>query len=178
MGEHDDKVFMKQFGGIIAGLVIVTILIIIIAVGNDNQEEGTNPSKAKLAAERVEPVGSVRTELPDPKSVAGPVEVGPVTVDLADNAEVLPASDAAEAGAGAIDGAALYASACAACHMAGVAGAPVPGADSMAERAAKGVEAVVAAAIAGVGPIMQPKGGRADLSDEEIRAIVEHMLAQ
>lgn len=187
MGEQDDKVFLKRFSGIIAGLVIVTILIIIIAVGYEKDNSEDNPSKAILAEERVAPVAGVRTDAP--KTIAGPV-----TVEVADNVELQSPQDpvneeiaeestapaesqdtASEAG---IDGAALYASACSACHMAGVAGAPVPGTDGMAERAAKGLDAVVEAAIVGVGPIMQPKGGRTDLSDEEIRAIVEYMLEQ
>lgn len=182
MAEHDDKVFLKRFSGIIAGLVIVTILIIIIALGNDTEDPGSNPSKAILAEKRVAPVSGVRTEIPKTTE-------GPVIVEVAENVVLQPSqepdssetaeeSSAPAASTAGIDGAALYAGACAACHSAGVAGAPIPGTDSMAERAVKGLDAVVAAAIAGVGPIMQPKGGRADLSDEEIKAIVEHMIAQ
>ena len=172
MGEHDDKVFLKRFGGIIAGLVIVTILIIIISVGSDRTEPGANPSRQALAAERVAPVGGVRTELPAAEPT--PVETAPEpAADQAVGEEAVAA--AADTG---IDGAAIYTGACSACHATGAAGAPVPGSEAWAERVAQGAEALVANAIAGVGPIMQPKGGRADLSDEEVRAAVEHMLAQ
>ena len=179
MGEHDDKVFMKRFGGIIAGLVIVTILIIIIAVGNDRQaEEGANPSRETLAAERVAPVGAVRTELPALEPA--PAETAPVeaAVDetVADSAAEVADEAPAVADSG-IDGAAIYNSACMACHASGAAGAPIPGSDAWAERAAKGADALVASAINGLG-IMPPKGGRADFSDDDIKAAVDYMLAQ
>jgi cytochrome c5 len=163
MGDHDDKVFLKRFSGIIAGLVIVTILIIIIAVGNDSQEEGNNPSREALAEQRIQPVGNVRTSLPAAQPDPAPVVTeDPGTVAMVDTG---------------IDGEAIYNSTCLACHLSGAAGAPIPGSDAWAERAAKGADALTATAISGIG-IMPPKGGRMDLSDEEIRAAVDHMLAQ
>lgn len=173
MGEHDDKVFMKKFGGVIAGLVIVAVLLIIIALGNQKSEEGLNPSREALTAERVAPVGAVRTELPAPEAVpAETVAETPMEVVTEDPGDAVPTAEVA------IDGEAIYMGACSACHMAGVAGAPVPGSDVWAERATQGIDALVANAIAGVGPIMQPKGGRADLSDEEVAAAVEFMNEQ
>ncbi len=76
-----------------------------------------------------------------------------------------------------MDGAAIYAQVCQACHMTGAAGAPVPGQDSWTERVGKGADVLTASAINGIG-LMPPKGGRMDLSDEEIKAAVDHMLAQ
>ena len=68
MGDHDDKVFLKRFSGIIAGLVIVTILIIIIATFRDEGPgQENNPSRLAMAAERIAPVAGVRTELPAPE---------------------------------------------------------------------------------------------------------------
>jgi cytochrome c5 len=169
MGEHDDKVFLKRFSGIIAGLVIVTVLIIIISTFREevpNVED--NPSRLALAAERIAPVAGVRTELPA-ASAEEPAAEEPV--QMADAGTVLPAA------AGAIDGAAIYQQTCQACHMTGAAGAPVPGTEAFSERAAKGVDALVASAVDGLG-MMPPKGGRMDLDDAQIRAAVEHMLAQ
>jgi len=69
----------------------------------------------------------------------------------------------------------IYNTVCMACHAAGVAGAPIPGSDAMKERlAAKGLDGLVASAIAGLN-VMPPKGGRPDLSDADIRAAVEFM---
>jgi len=59
--------------------------------------------------------------------------------------------------------------------LTGAAGAPIPGSDAWGERAAKGLDTLSASAINGIG-VMPAKGGRADLSDDEIRAAVEHML--
>lgn len=76
------------------------------------------------------------------------------------------------------DGEALYASApCAACHAAGVAGAPKIGdAEAWGPRIDKGKEALYASAINGIGA-MPPRGG-SGLSDAEIKAIVDYMVSQ
>ena len=166
MGEHDDKVFLKRFSGIITGLVIVTILIIIIAVGYDSGDSDDNPSRASMAAERVTPVADVRTDLPAEPASEVTEAPGPVSEETTEVA--------AEA---AIDGAAIYAQVCQACHLTGAAGAPIPGGDGWAERAAKGIDTLTASAVGGMG-VMPPKGGRMDLSDDAIRAAVQHMLDQ
>ena len=164
MRELDDRVFIKRFSGIIAGLVIVTILIIVISVSTDSLEPGLNPSREILAAERVAPVAAVRTELPE--SDAAPVAT------ISENATL----QSAEVNAG-IDGGAIFGSNCGACHLSGVAEAPIPGSEAWAERAANGIDSLTANAIAGMG-VMPPKGGRLDLSDDEVRAAVEYMMAQ
>lgn len=161
MGENDDKVFMKRFSGIIAGLMIVTILIIVIAVGYDRTDPLANPSRVAMAAERVKPVASVRTELPPAPAQVVVIEApAPNVVAVAT-----------------IDGGAIYNQVCMACHLSGAAGAPIPGSDAWAERAAKGIDVLTASAVNGIG-IMPAKGGRMDLSDDEIRASVQHMLDQ
>lgn len=80
--------------------------------------------------------------------------------------------------ASAADGKAVYAQACAACHAAGVAGAPKTGDKAAwAVRAANGRDALLAAVIKGKGS-MPPKGGNAALSDDEAKAAVNFMLDQ
>ncbi len=71
----------------------------------------------------------------------------------------------------------LYTGTCLACHSTGVAGAPKVG-DSAAwqPRLAKGLDALAESAIAGKGA-MPPKGG-SSYSAEQIRAVVEYMLAE
>ena len=170
MGDHDDKVFIKRFSGIIAGLVIVTILIIIISTFREKAPSAEdNPSRLAMTTERVAPVAGVRTELPAPD--AAPV----ATVTAAAEPVEVAVEDAGVTGG--IDGEAIYAQACQACHMTGAAGAPIPGSDLWAERVEKGADELSASAISGIG-MMPPKGGRMDMSDDEIRAAVEHMLAQ
>lgn len=169
MGNQDDRVFMKRFSGIIVGLVIVAALLIVIASFSEMvPEEGANPSRVAEAGKRTAPVGAVRTELPAETAAAEPPVPEPAT------AAAEPAETAAAAN---VDGSAVFASGCQACHLTGAAGAPIPGTDPWKERAAKGLEALAASAINGIGT-MPPKGGFVHLSDAEVTAAVEHMLAQ
>ena len=70
----------------------------------------------------------------------------------------------------------VYQKACAACHAEGVAGAPKTGdVAGWAARIEKGPEALIQAAINGVGT-MPAKGGMADLTDEEVAAAVNFMI--
>lgn len=76
------------------------------------------------------------------------------------------------------DGKAVYASACAACHTAGVAGAPKLGDKAIwAVRLKTGTEALYASAIKGKG-IMPAKGGNMALADADVRASVDYLIAQ
>jgi S-disulfanyl-L-cysteine oxidoreductase SoxD len=76
----------------------------------------------------------------------------------------------------------VYNSACIACHAAGVAGAPVVGdAGQWADRIAQGMETLARHAIEGYtgsAGYMPPKGGRLDLSDEEVTSAVEYMVGE
>lgn len=70
----------------------------------------------------------------------------------------------------------LYKQACAACHVAGVAGAPkFADKAAWAPRIATGMDALVAAVIAGKG-IMPAKGGAAGASDADLRAATQYMV--
>ena len=71
-----------------------------------------------------------------------------------------------------------YRTACAACHMSGAAGAPKTG-DKAAWKAriAAGMDTMVTNAIKGKGA-MPPKGGRPNLTDAQIKAVVEYMVAE
>jgi c(7)-type cytochrome triheme protein len=80
--------------------------------------------------------------------------------------------------AGAQTGKALYDKVCAGCHAAGVIGAPKPGdAEAWKPRLAKGMDTVVRNAINGTPRGMPPKGGRAELTDAQIRSVVDFMVA-
>lgn len=73
-----------------------------------------------------------------------------------------------------------YESKCSACHGFGIAGAPRLGdtADWQA-RIAKGMDVIYSNAINGFTGntgIMPPKGGFTDLSDDQIKAIVDYMV--
>lgn len=71
----------------------------------------------------------------------------------------------------------VYTAACAACHTTGALNAPMLGdAGAWAPRIAQGNELLYSHAINGINA-MPAKGGNASLSDEEVIAAVDHMVA-
>lgn len=88
-----------------------------------------------------------------------------------------PAAPAASAAA-VVDGKGVYEANCAACHAAGVAGAPKFGDKAAwAPRLQAGNEALYASALKGKGA-MPAKGGNAGLSEAEVKAAVDYMAGQ
>lgn len=72
-----------------------------------------------------------------------------------------------------------YMASCFACHSTGAAGAPKVGAGNAAEwapRLEKGMDAVVANSIKGVNA-MPPKGLCFTCTDDDLRAVIEYMVA-
>ena len=80
------------------------------------------------------------------------------------------------------DGKADYELKCTACHGFGVAGAPKLGdKENWAPRISKGIEQLYENAIKGFtgeAGVMPAKGGFVDLSDDQIKAIVDYMVEQ
>ena len=80
------------------------------------------------------------------------------------------------------DGESIYQANCAACHQEGVAGAPKLDDQTVwAERIEKGIDGMVELVISGIQGytgVMPPRGGNPNLSDEDIRAAVEYMVAE
>jgi cytochrome c5 len=85
------------------------------------------------------------------------------------------AAAAVVAGGAARTGVEVYDTKCALCHTAGVSGAPKFGTADWTERGAKGIDALLATAISGVGA-MPAKGLCTDCSDEELQGAIEHMV--
>lgn len=159
---HEDGVFMKRFGLILLGLAGFTVVIIVFALYLHNQlVPSENPIREQVKLARIQPVAGV---------YAG--ETGRAQVAAASQTAALPA-----AFGGSTDPVQIYNNVCAACHTAGVAGAPKLEAAEWTVRAAQGIDTLVDHATNGIG-IMPAKGGRADLSDEQVRVTVEWMLSQ
>ena len=104
---------------------------------------------------------------------------------LADPDEAAPMQDAPAAPpvAAAMTGQQVYNAVCIACHAPpGVGGAPALGdGNAWAGRVAQGMEALIEHALNGYSGstgIMPRKGGRTDLSDEEIIGAIEYMVGQ
>ncbi len=79
-------------------------------------------------------------------------------------------------------GESVYKKTCALCHAAGVAGAPKPGDKAeWAARIAQGDETLYKHAIEGFTGekgMMPPRGGGSSLSDDEVKAAVDYMVAK
>ncbi|MDQ5768883.1 c-type cytochrome [Thiothrix subterranea] len=91
----------------------------------------------------------------------------------ADAATDAPAADAAK-----IDGEKVYKGLCMSCHDAGVAGSPKLGDKAAWEpRIATGMDALYESSLKGKG-VMPAKGGNPALSDDEVKAAVDYMVAQ
>jgi len=85
-------------------------------------------------------------------------------------------------GAAAADGEAIYNQACMACHAQGVAGAPKLGdTEAWVARIDKGMDTLYDHSINGFqgeAGVMPPKGGFANLSDDEVKAAVDYMVEE
>ena len=166
MSEQDDKIFMKRFSLVIVGLAVFALLIIFFAINvNDKLEGSGNPMQDVAKVDRIEPVFGV---------YAG--DTGRAAAQAAAE-EAAGSQQQQVAFEGSTDGEMIYNNVCQACHMAGAAGAPQLVADQWTDRLPQGEDTLVQHAIDGIGA-MPAKGGRSDLTDEQVRASVEYMLAQ
>ena len=147
---HTDSSFLRNMVIIIVALVVFMVLIIIAAnwlsSGSTNIQE--DPMVQEAIEQRIAPVGQVNT------------------------GAVAPAA----AAAGPVDGKAIYEQACFACHGTGAAGAPKFG-DKAAwgPRIDKGLDTLYSHALNGFNA-MPPRGGRADLDDDSVKAAAKYMI--
>lgn len=122
-------------------------------------------STAASVAERIKPIGQVSV---------GSTATQPAPVE---NATV-----AAVASPPARNGQQVYQASCFVCHGAGIAGAPKLGDKGQwAKRIAKGDGSLYASAVNGMqgtAGAMPAKGGNPSLSDAEVKAAVDYMVAQ
>jgi cytochrome c oxidase subunit 2 len=158
--------------------------IVVIAMEQDKFAEWAKTHRTAAAA------GATMTDAPvgsgDSAAVAAPTaaEAAEPAAQAAAPMQVAAAETkkkekpAAAGGAAKIDGAKVYNGLCMACHAAGIAGAPKVG-DKAAWKAriAQGMPTLYEHANKGI-RAMPAKGGNAALSDAEVNAAVDHMVAQ
>ena len=149
---------------------IAAIFTIIHFVAGGDKSRASAAMSDKAVAARIKPVGST----PDIEKGPSPLVPAPAPV-----AVVAAAADTGAAAApSAPNGKALYDANCQACHAAGVAGAPKLGDKAgWAPRMGVGVAALQASAIKGKNA-MPPKGGNLSLSDADVKAAVDYLVAQ
>jgi cytochrome c5 len=154
-----------------AALIVGILLLAQFAVGAYGARSMKNdPAMSpEQVAKRLAPVAvvSIDPNAPPPAAAAAAPAVAAVTVPAA-------ASKTASAGG---SGKATYDSVCTVCHAAGVAGAPKFGDKAAwAPRIKTGADALHASALKGKGA-MPPKGGNPALSDADVQAAVDYMVA-
>ena len=153
--------FMLVVGILLGVAVGLFFLARMIAIDTQGQYVLADPTVRAEIEKRIEPVGKV--------ILAGSEELAA--------AQAMPV--AAEQVAAPMTGPQIYNATCSLCHMPGNAvNAPALGdAAAWAPRVAQGRELLNQHALQGLNA-MPPKGGRPDLSDEEILATVDYMLEQ
>lgn len=169
-----EKRYAKK-AGIILGMSAALMLFFfaLVAHHNDIGEQVRQHRSAPLAAgstvaERIKPVAELSVASAQPQSEPAksePAKKGAV-------AEAPPARDGKQ----------VYQATCVACHGAGIAGAPkVADKGQWAKRIAKGVGTLYGSAVNGVqgsAGAMPAKGGNPALSNAEVKAAVDYMVAQ
>jgi cytochrome c5 len=153
---------------IILGLGVVLMLFIFVLVAHHRdipdriQQHRGALGTGSSVDERIKPVGQV--DVAAEKTPQEPVKIA---------AAVSPPGR---------DGQQVYQASCVACHGAGIAGAPKLGDKGQwATRIAKGADTLYTSAVNGVqgsGGAMPAKGGNPALSDAEVKAAVDYMVAQ
>ena len=163
-----DQKFFDMYSLVLGVLGAVALGLIVLAMKMSDLTQGvytrdTDEYQAAVS-ERIRPFGSVY--MPDEEIEA--------------TRPVVQATDTPEPVATVMTGPQVYNSACNNCHGAGIGGAPKVGdVAAWADRIAKGMDTLNDHAINGFqgeAGIMIAKGGRMDLSDEEVIAAVEYMV--
>ena len=173
---------------LLGGLAIVTLLTSPVL--------HATPTQAELIAERLRPVGRVvvsaeqdALEASSAEAAAAADEGEPAATPVessavAPAAQPTPPRPAATGsyqvpeGIDMAAGEAVYVAACIVCHAQGVAGAPRFGDTALwNERVNRGWDALAHSVLNGLGA-MPPKGGRIDLSDEDILNAMAYMIAE
>lgn len=166
--QSHDQSFFNVFMVVMGILIGITLVLVVLAraIGGDPQLAWVKQEPDYVAAidSRIRPVG--RVALPGDE----PGEAAPAVA-------AVPAPAAAP-----LSGEQVYNAACFACHGSGVGGAPKLGdAAAWKPRVGQGAATLNKHALEGYqgsAGYMPPKGGRVDLSDDEIIAAVDFMVGE
>ena len=160
---------MKKSYSIILGIGALLMLFIFLLVGHHRDI----PDRVRLDRGPLLGTGSSVTERIKP--------VAQVSLASAETQRE-PVKSAAVAPSPSRNGQQVYQTTCVACHDAGIAGAPKLGDKGQwAKHVAKGLNALYASALNGVqgsAGAMPAKGGNPGLSNAEVRAAVDYMVAR
>jgi len=165
-----DQKFFDNYSLVIGILAAFALAILVLALKMSDLTQGVytrdNDEYQAKVAERIRPIGQVYLPGEELESAAPTVETA-----------VAPAPVVTV-----LSGPQVYNSACLACHGPGIGGAPILGdAAAWEARIAQGTDVLKEHAISGyTGELgfMPAKGGRVDLSDQEIADAVDYMIGE
>ncbi len=184
MSKHG-QTFLDRYMVFIVILIGVAMLLVMFGDLFWERTQQDDPAAQAALEKRIRPVGRVALDgEPEsaPATAPAPASAAEISAEPAPPAEAIPEPAADPVAATEPDGQAVYQNACIACHATGAGGAPLLG-DTAAwpDRIAQGRDVLVDHAIngfTGSAGVMLPKAGRADLSDEEVTAAVDYMIAK
>lgn len=170
MQKNHDLEFLKRFSMVIGFLALVTAGLMVGAYFlHQSIPQEISPTAAKKTQARIAPAGAV---------YAGATGAA---AQAAAQAAALASASSKQAYGGTLDGAVIYQNLCGACHTNGVGKAPTLDHPHWDARIAQGKDTLYKHAIEGYtgpdGGIMPPKGGNPGLTEEQIHATVDWMLA-
>lgn len=162
MSATQPETFSPRNITVLGGLLLLAVFIGEVVIGPKHEGEVTVEVIDTLddIAMRIRPVVTL-DDIRNPKAAPAGGAGMPAASAATDSASMTPEQ--------------LYQGACLACHTTGAAGAPKIGdAAAWSERGAKGLDALVASAINGIGA-MPPRGG-SQYGDDQVRAVIEYIL--
>jgi cytochrome c5 len=156
-------------------IILIALIAHLATLSVDSAVDNPGMSEEAIA-KRLRPVGEVAmmTEEERKARAAAAKVAPPLPPQPAASAQAAAPVQSAAGDAG--KGKTVYDSACAACHAAGVAGAPKFGDKAAwAARIKSGMDTLYASALKGKGA-MPSKGGNPGLGDAEVKAAVDYMV--
>lgn len=164
-----DQKFFDNYSLVIGVLAAICLGFFVLAMEMSKRTQGAFTSAAEeyltTVSLRLEPFGQVNLPGDD------------LTPDGPQSAATAPTPVAAT-----LTGPQVYNEACIACHGSGIGGAPtLADAGGWEERVAQGIDILRQHAVEGYtgsAGYMPPKGGRLDLSDDEVYGAVDYMVSE
>jgi len=157
-----DSVFFRNFALFTVALTVLTIVLILIGRYVHHSAIGDQSGQVDRSTvqKNIQPVATVNT---DPNATSPTPEVAVSEAPFG----------------GSVDGQVIYDNVCMACHTTGAGGAPQLVHAEWDARVEQGIDTLYKHAIEGFTGdkgLMPAKGGRSDLTDEQVKASVDYMI--
>jgi cytochrome c5 len=170
MSQEQDRIFFRNYLIVLGLLALMIVIFLLAARAIGAQRGGLDAQRTAQVSEATKPVGQVRMAGDEEPAMAAAPVAQPEAPAVADAS----ADDA---------GKRVYSGLCFSCHGTGLPGIPQLGDHAAweARLADVGIDMMYEHAINGFtgasGIMMPPKGGNPALSDDEVKAAVDYMVA-